>query len=155
MDAYYIHSYLQTIRPITFVPGLYKIFDEIMVNAADNKQRDPSMDTIKVEMYASILLISAVSIRVMVVSRLKSALTEQTKSLFGTMETEYLLSCTRSTMFMCRSSFLATYLLVHGRKNYKMNGNQHCDAYLHFFQVPISTTTKKRRLGAVMVTVQS
>lgn len=31
------------------VPGLYKIFDEIIVNASDNKQRDPSMDTIKVE----------------------------------------------------------------------------------------------------------
>ncbi|CAI5534429.1 unnamed protein product [Closterium sp. Naga37s-1] len=30
------------------VPGLYKIFDEILVNAADNKQRDPSMDAIKV-----------------------------------------------------------------------------------------------------------
>ncbi|OQV25159.1 DNA topoisomerase 2 [Hypsibius exemplaris] len=27
-------------RTITFVPGLYKIFDEILVNAADNKQRD-------------------------------------------------------------------------------------------------------------------
>jgi DNA gyrase/topoisomerase IV subunit B len=24
-------------RNITFVPGLYKIFDEILVNAADNK----------------------------------------------------------------------------------------------------------------------
>jgi hypothetical protein len=42
----------KTIRPITFVPGLYTIFDEIMVNAADNKQRDSSMDTIKVEVYA-------------------------------------------------------------------------------------------------------
>ncbi|EGB11155.1 hypothetical protein AURANDRAFT_22331, partial [Aureococcus anophagefferens] len=31
------------------VPGLFKIFDEIMVNAADNKQRDPSMTTIKVD----------------------------------------------------------------------------------------------------------
>ena len=30
------------------VPGLYKIFDEIIVNASDNKQRDPTMDTIKV-----------------------------------------------------------------------------------------------------------
>ncbi|CAI7890970.1 unnamed protein product [Closterium sp. NIES-53] len=30
------------------VPGLYKIFDEILVNAADNKQRDSSMDAIKV-----------------------------------------------------------------------------------------------------------
>eukprot|EP00096_Caligus_rogercresseyi_P005023 TRINITY_DN1980_c0_g1_i2.p1 TRINITY_DN1980_c0_g1~~TRINITY_DN1980_c0_g1_i2.p1 ORF type:complete len:1518 (+),score=657.25 TRINITY_DN1980_c0_g1_i2:186-4739(+) len=36
-------------REITFVPGLYKIFDEILVNAADNKQRDPKMDTIKVD----------------------------------------------------------------------------------------------------------
>ncbi|KAL8142803.1 hypothetical protein V2J09_015835 [Rumex salicifolius] len=33
---------------ITYVPGLYKIFDEILVNAADNKQRDPTMDTLKV-----------------------------------------------------------------------------------------------------------
>ena len=36
-------------RSISFVPGLYKIFDEILVNAADNKQRDPSMDSVKVE----------------------------------------------------------------------------------------------------------
>ncbi|KAI6716591.1 hypothetical protein JHW43_000850 [Diplocarpon mali] len=35
-------------RKVTFVPGLYKIFDEILVNAADNKQRDPSMKSIKV-----------------------------------------------------------------------------------------------------------
>jgi DNA topoisomerase-2 len=27
-------------KSITFVPGLYKIFDEIIVNAADNIQRD-------------------------------------------------------------------------------------------------------------------
>lgn len=36
-------------REITFVPGLYKIFDEILVNAADNKQRDKKMDCIKIE----------------------------------------------------------------------------------------------------------
>lgn len=30
------------------MPGLYKIFDEIIVNACDNKQRDKSMDTLKV-----------------------------------------------------------------------------------------------------------
>ena len=36
-------------REITFVPGLFKIFDEVLVNAADNKQRDPNMDTIKIE----------------------------------------------------------------------------------------------------------
>ncbi|XP_057978601.1 DNA topoisomerase 2 isoform X2 [Malania oleifera] len=35
-------------RSVTYVPGLYKIFDEILVNAADNKQRDPSMDAVKV-----------------------------------------------------------------------------------------------------------
>ncbi|CAK5027799.1 unnamed protein product [Meloidogyne enterolobii] len=36
-------------REISYVPGLYKIFDEILVNAADNKQRDPKMNTIKVD----------------------------------------------------------------------------------------------------------
>lgn len=35
-------------RDVTFVPGLYKIFDEILVNAADNKQRDSTMSCIKV-----------------------------------------------------------------------------------------------------------
>ncbi|GAB4832574.1 DNA topoisomerase 2 [Ancistrocladus abbreviatus] len=35
-------------KEITYVPGLYKIFDEILVNAADNKQRDPSMNAVKV-----------------------------------------------------------------------------------------------------------
>lgn len=35
-------------RKVSFVPGLYKIFDEILVNAADNKQRDASMKSIKV-----------------------------------------------------------------------------------------------------------
>ena len=36
-------------REINYVPGFYKIFDEILVNAADNKQRDPKMDLIKIE----------------------------------------------------------------------------------------------------------
>lgn len=37
------------LRPkVGFVPGLYKIFDEILVNAADNKQRDKSMTYMKV-----------------------------------------------------------------------------------------------------------
>eukprot|EP00514_Thraustochytrium_sp_LLF1b_P010190 CAMPEP_0184540880 /NCGR_PEP_ID=MMETSP0199_2-20130426/1002_1 /TAXON_ID=1112570 /ORGANISM="Thraustochytrium sp., Strain LLF1b" /LENGTH=1568 /DNA_ID=CAMNT_0026934549 /DNA_START=176 /DNA_END=4882 /DNA_ORIENTATION=+ len=35
-------------RTVTYVPGLYKIFDEILVNASDNKQRDPNMKTIKI-----------------------------------------------------------------------------------------------------------
>ena len=30
-------------RDVTYTPGLYKIFDEVLVNAADNKQRDKSM----------------------------------------------------------------------------------------------------------------
>ncbi|ODA76301.1 hypothetical protein RJ55_08146 [Drechmeria coniospora] len=35
-------------RTISYVPGFYKIFDEILVNAADNKQRDGSMNAMKV-----------------------------------------------------------------------------------------------------------
>ena len=30
-------------RPTAFVPALFKLFDEILVNAADNKQRDKTM----------------------------------------------------------------------------------------------------------------
>ena len=29
-----------TLRDVSYVPGLYKIFDEILVNAADNKVRE-------------------------------------------------------------------------------------------------------------------
>ena len=35
-------------REVSFVPGLYKIFDEILVNAADNKQRDKNMNEIRI-----------------------------------------------------------------------------------------------------------
>jgi DNA topoisomerase-2 len=35
-------------KEISYVPGLYKIFDEILVNAADNFQRDKSMTYLKV-----------------------------------------------------------------------------------------------------------
>lgn len=38
-------------REVTFVPGLMKIFDEILVNAADNKQRDPSMNKLTVDIH--------------------------------------------------------------------------------------------------------
>jgi DNA topoisomerase-2 len=37
------------LKNITFAPGLFKIFDEILVNAADNKVRDSSMDTLRVD----------------------------------------------------------------------------------------------------------
>ena len=36
-------------KAVTFAPGLYKIFDEILVNASDNKVRDASMDTLRVD----------------------------------------------------------------------------------------------------------
>lgn len=36
-------------KKIDYVPGLFKIFDEILVNAADNKQRDKNMDCIKID----------------------------------------------------------------------------------------------------------
>lgn len=35
-------------REVNYVPGLYKIFDEILVNAADNKQRDKNMDEMRI-----------------------------------------------------------------------------------------------------------
>lgn len=37
------------LKNVTFAPGLYKIFDEILVNAADNKIRDPTMDTLRID----------------------------------------------------------------------------------------------------------
>mmetsp|Transcript_62327 Transcript_62327/g.123165 ORF Transcript_62327/g.123165 Transcript_62327/m.123165 type:complete len:258 (+) Transcript_62327:50-823(+) len=36
-------------RSISYVPALYKIFDEILVNAADNLQRDKNMNAIHIE----------------------------------------------------------------------------------------------------------
>jgi hypothetical protein len=36
-------------QKMSYVPGLYKIFDEILVNAADNKQRDSAMNELKVD----------------------------------------------------------------------------------------------------------
>ena len=37
------------LREVNYVPGLFKIFDEILVNAADNYQRDQNMKYIKVD----------------------------------------------------------------------------------------------------------
>lgn len=36
-------------REVVYAPGLYKIFDEILVNAADHMQRDAGMKTLRVE----------------------------------------------------------------------------------------------------------
>ncbi|KAK5069899.1 DNA topoisomerase 2 [Lithohypha guttulata] len=46
--VYNIETSSMEYREITYVPGLFKIFDEILVNAADNKQNDPNMKEIKV-----------------------------------------------------------------------------------------------------------
>uniref|UniRef100_A0A7S3VBL7 DNA topoisomerase 2 n=1 Tax=Chaetoceros debilis TaxID=122233 RepID=A0A7S3VBL7_9STRA len=40
-------------KQITFTPGLYKIYDEILVNAADNKQRDSNMDRLDIDINAA------------------------------------------------------------------------------------------------------
>ena len=37
------------LREIELIPALYKIYDEILVNAADNKVRDPTQTMIKVD----------------------------------------------------------------------------------------------------------
>jgi DNA topoisomerase-2 len=50
-------------KEVTFVPGLYKIFDEILVNAADNKRRDPVNTTcIRVDIDCDA---SAISVRLL------------------------------------------------------------------------------------------
>lgn len=48
MWVYNSETELMESRPVTFVPGLYKIFDEIVVNAADNKHNDKNMNEIRV-----------------------------------------------------------------------------------------------------------
>ncbi|RSH87226.1 DNA topoisomerase 2 [Saitozyma podzolica] len=48
MWVYDSESKMMALRNTTYVPGFFKIFDEILVNSADNKINDPTMDTIKV-----------------------------------------------------------------------------------------------------------
>ena len=48
-------------RDVTYTPGLYKIFDEIVVNAADNKQRDSNMDRLEINIDASSNTISVLN----------------------------------------------------------------------------------------------
>jgi DNA topoisomerase-2 len=45
-------------KKVKFVPALYKIFDEILVNAADNKIRDSKMSTLKVDIDRGLILIN-------------------------------------------------------------------------------------------------
>lgn len=58
MWIYDTESEMMIQKEIEYVPGLYKIYDEILVNAADNKQRDKSMDCIKIEIKPEENLIS-------------------------------------------------------------------------------------------------
>ncbi|TVU15554.1 hypothetical protein EJB05_39079 [Eragrostis curvula] len=44
-----IYDSFVTQREVTYVPGLLKIVDEVLIYAADNKQRDHAMDTIRVD----------------------------------------------------------------------------------------------------------
>ncbi len=46
---YILHDSQIVEKEITYTPGLYKIYDEILVNAADNKQRDSNMDKLDIE----------------------------------------------------------------------------------------------------------
>eukprot|EP00960_Hanusia_phi_P040728 754616-Hanusia_phi.AAC.4 len=48
MLVYDIESKSLQFKSISYIPGLFKIFDEILVNAADNKQRDKKTQQIKV-----------------------------------------------------------------------------------------------------------
>lgn len=45
-------------KEVTYTPGLYKIYDEIVVNAADNKQRDPNMNELRINIDPANNLIS-------------------------------------------------------------------------------------------------
>ena len=48
MWVYNSSTEVMEFRDVSFVPGLYKIFDEIVVNAADNKQNDSSMNEMRI-----------------------------------------------------------------------------------------------------------
>ena len=52
MWVYDIDADEMIFKEITYVPGLFKIFDEIIVNAADNKTRDKKMSYVKVKIDA-------------------------------------------------------------------------------------------------------
>lgn len=48
-------------KKIKYIPGLYKIFDEILVNAADNYQRDNKMSKIDVTIDESTGMITVIN----------------------------------------------------------------------------------------------
>ncbi|KAF5305487.1 hypothetical protein FQA39_LY01578 [Lamprigera yunnana] len=58
MWLYDIEKETMVQKQISYIPGLYKIFDKVLVNAADNKQRDKTMDCIKIEINEETNLLS-------------------------------------------------------------------------------------------------
>lgn len=42
-----------TVKEVTYTPALYKIFDEVLVNARDHKVRDPNVRNIKIDVNAN------------------------------------------------------------------------------------------------------
>ena len=112
------------LKDVDFVPGLYKIFDEILVNAADNKIRDPKMDTVRVDIDPVSLLkccspstcASIVQLRHIMPTRSasfsdwkSSVIRWQTASECGTMVMEYQWRYTRKKRCMCQSLSSAIY----------------------------------------------
>lgn len=49
------------LKKVKYIPGLYKIFDEILVNAADNYQRDGKMTKIDVTIDAATGIITVMN----------------------------------------------------------------------------------------------
>ena len=47
-EMFVIDNETMTFKQITFVPGFFKIFDEILVNATDHRQRDETVKNIKI-----------------------------------------------------------------------------------------------------------
>ena len=45
-------------RIVTYVPAFHKIFDEIFINAADNKWRDPSLNALHVDINVPMCTVS-------------------------------------------------------------------------------------------------
>lgn len=41
------------LKKVRFIPGLYKLFDEVLINAAEHKMRDPDMTFISIQVRES------------------------------------------------------------------------------------------------------
>ena len=73
-------------KEINYVPGLYKIFDEVLVNAGDRVQEDSTCDTIKVNIDKKL-----------------------TQLVYGIMDLEFLLKSIKNIIFMYHHLFLVNF----------------------------------------------